>query len=239
VIDGVKAWITHAGHADFYTLFARTSGDGEGRERSRGISSFYVPAGTSGVSAAPPEHKMGMTASTTAQMLFSGARLGADHLIGAAGRGFSLALSALDSGRLGIAACSTGLARAALDTAVSYARERRQFGQPIAEFQGVSFMLADMATAVQASRGLYLEAARRKDAGLEFSTQAAMAKLFASDTAMRVTTDAVQVLGGYGYVEDFPAERYMREAKVLQIFEGTNQIQRMVIGRALTRDRGR
>jgi alkylation response protein AidB-like acyl-CoA dehydrogenase len=239
VVDGVKAWITHAGQADFYALFARTSGDGEGPERSRGISCFYVPAETGGVSAAPPEHKMGMRASTTAQMLFSGARLGRDHLIGAEGRGFSLALAALDSGRLGIAACSTGLARAALEAAVGYASERRQFGQPIAEFQGVSFMLADMATAVEASRALYLEAARRKDAGLEFGRQAAMAKLFASDTAMRVTTDAVQVLGGYGYVEDFPAERYMREAKVLQIFEGTNQIQRMVIGRSLTRDRGR
>jgi alkylation response protein AidB-like acyl-CoA dehydrogenase len=239
VIDGVKAWITHAGHADFYTLFARTSGDGEGRDRSRGISSFYVPAGTAGVTAAAPEHKMGMRASTTAQMLFSGARLGRDHLVGTEDHGFSLALAALDSGRLGIAACSTGLARAALDTAVTYATERRQFGRPIAEFQGLSFMLADMATAVEASRALYLEAARRKDAGLEYSTQAAMAKLFATDTAMRVTTDAVQVLGGYGYVEDFPAERYMREAKVLQIFEGTNQIQRMVIGRALTRGRGR
>ena len=146
-----------------------------------------------------------------------------------------MALSALDSGRLGIAACATGLARAALDTAVSYASERTQFGKPIAGFQGVSFMLADMATAVEASRSLYLEAARRKDAGLEFSAQAAMAKLFASDTAMRVATDAVQVLGGYGYVEDFPAERLMREAKVLQIVEGTNQIQRMVIGRWLTR----
>jgi alkylation response protein AidB-like acyl-CoA dehydrogenase len=239
VIDGVKAWITHAGEADFYTLFARTSGDSEGPARSKGISCIYVPAETPGVSAAPPEHKMGMTASVTAQMLFSGASLGRDHLIGQEGRGFSLALSALDSGRLGIAAISTGLARAALDTAVTYASERQQFGKPIAEFQGLSFMLADMATAVEASRALYLEAARRKDAGLEFGRQAAMAKLFASDTAMRVTTDAVQVLGGYGYVEDFPAERFMREAKVLQIFEGTNQIQRMVIGRSLTRGRGR
>jgi alkylation response protein AidB-like acyl-CoA dehydrogenase len=238
-IDGVKAWISHAGQADFYALFARTSGDAEGPGRSRGISCFYVPASTEGVSAAPAEHKMGMRASTTAQMLFSGARLGRDHLVGAEGQGFPLALSALDSGRLGIAACSTGVARAALETAVNYASERRQFGRPIGEFQGVSFMLADMATAVEASRSLYLEAARRKDAGLDFSAQAAMAKLFASDTAMRVATDAVQVLGGYGYVEDFPAERFMREAKVLQIVEGTNQIQRMVIGRWLAKGGGR
>jgi alkylation response protein AidB-like acyl-CoA dehydrogenase len=238
VVDGVKAWISHAGQADFYTLFARTSGDAEGPGRSRGISNFYVPADTEGVSAAPAEHKMGMRGSTTAQMLFSGARLGRDHLVGEEGQGFSLALSALDSGRLGIAACSTGVARAALETAVNYARERRQFGKPIGEFEGLSFMLADMATAVEASRSLYLEAARRKDAGLEFSAQAAMAKLFASDTAMRVATDAVQVLGGYGYVEDFPAERFMREAKVLQIVEGTNQIQRMVIGRWLAKGGG-
>jgi alkylation response protein AidB-like acyl-CoA dehydrogenase len=234
-IDGVKAWISHAGQADFYALFARTSGEAEGPGRSRGISCFYVPASTEGVSAAPAEHKMGMRGSTTAQMLFNDARLGRDHLVGAEGQGFSLALSALDSGRLGIAACSTGVARSALQTAVNYASERRQFGKPIGEFQGVSFMLADMATAVEASRSLYLEAARRKDAGLDFSAQAAMAKLFASDTAMRVATDAVQVLGGYGYVEDFPAERLMREAKVLQIVEGTNQIQRMVIGRWLTK----
>jgi alkylation response protein AidB-like acyl-CoA dehydrogenase len=178
---------------------------------------------------------MGMKASVTAQMIFDDARVPADHLVGEEGAGFSIALAALDAGRLGIAACATGLAQAALDEAVGYARTRRQFGRPIAEFEGLSFMLADMATAVEASRALYLSAARRKDAGQPARTGAAMAKLFASDTAMRVATDAVQVLGGYGYVEDFPAERYLREAKVLQIVEGTNQIQRMVIGRALAR----
>jgi alkylation response protein AidB-like acyl-CoA dehydrogenase len=235
VINGVKAWISHAGHADFYTLFARTSGSHEGPERAGGISCLHVPAQTPGVSAAPAEHKMGMRASTTAQMIFDGARVPADHLVGAEGKGFSIALAALDAGRLGIAACATGVAQAALDAAVGWARERRQFGRPIADFQGISFLLADMATAVEAARALYLSAARRKDAGLPFSAQAAMAKLFASDTAMRVTTDAVQVLGGYGYVEDFPAERLMREAKALQIVEGTNQVQRMVIGRSLTR----
>ncbi|HSZ44620.1 MAG TPA: acyl-CoA dehydrogenase family protein [Streptosporangiaceae bacterium] len=235
VIDGVKAWISHAGQADFYTLFARTSGEPDGPARASGISCLHVPAQTPGVSAAAPEHKMGMRSSVTAQMIFEGARVPAGNLVGERDRGFRIALAALDAGRLGIAACSTGLAQAALDLAAQYARERRQFGQAIIDFEGLQFMLADMATAVAASRALYLAAARRKDAGLAFGQQAAMAKLFASDTAMRVATDAVQVLGGYGYVEDFPAERLMREAKVLQIVEGTNQIQRMVIGRQLAK----
>ena len=234
-VDGVKAWISHAGQADFYTLFARTSGEPAGQERARGISCLHVPASTGGVSAGPAERKMGMRASVTAQMIFDGARVPADQLLGGEGNGFAIALAALDAGRLGIAACATGLAQAALDTAVGYARERRQFGQPIIGFEGLSFLLADMATGVEAARALYREAARRKDAGQPFSKQAAMAKLFATDTAMRVATDAVQVLGGYGYVEDFPAERYLREAKVLQIVEGTNQIQRLVIARALGR----
>jgi alkylation response protein AidB-like acyl-CoA dehydrogenase len=238
VLNGTKAWITHAGLADFYTVFARTSGEPEGRDRAKGISCFHVPAKTPGVKPAEPEHKMGMRASVTAQVNFESAAIPACHLIGEQDRGFSIALAALDSGRLGIAACSTGLAQAALDAATAYARERRQFGRPIIEFQGLSFMLADMATSVAAARSLYLAAARRKDAGLPFGQQAAMAKLFASDTAMKVTTDAVQVLGGYGYVEDFPVERLMREAKVLQIVEGTNQIQRMVIGRSLAAGQG-
>ncbi len=233
VIDGVKAWITHGGQADFYTLFARTSGEASGPDRSQGISCFHVPAGTPGVSAAPPEHKMGMRSSPTAQVRFASARVPAGQLIGEPERGFGIALAALDAGRLGIAACATGVAQAALDCAVSYAAERTQFGRPVIQFQGLQFMLADMATAVAAARALYLSAARRKDAGLPYGQQAAMAKLLASDTAMRVATDAVQVLGGYGYVEDFPAERLMREAKVLQIVEGTNQIQRLVIGRQL------
>jgi alkylation response protein AidB-like acyl-CoA dehydrogenase len=235
ILNGVKAWISHAGQADFYTLFARTSGDHEGPGRARGISCLHVPAQTPGVSAAAPEHKMGMRSSVTAQMIFDGARVPADHLIGEEGKGFAIALAALDAGRLGIAACATGVAQAALDAAVNWARQRHQFGRPIVDFEGVSFLLADMATAVEAARALYLSAARRKDAGLPYGPQAAMAKLFASDAAMRVTTDAVQVLGGYGYVEDYPVARLMREAKVLQIVEGTNQIQRMVIGRSLTR----
>lgn len=233
ILNGTKAWITHGGLADYYTVFARTSGEPEGRERSRGISCFHVPAQTAGVTAAAPEHKMGMRGSVTAQVSFEAAAVPAAQLVGEQDKGFSIALAALDAGRLGIAACATGLAQVALDAATAYACERRQFGQPIIEFQGLSFMLADMATSVAAARALYLAAARRKDAGLPYGPQAAMAKLFASDTAMKVTTDAVQVLGGYGYVEDFPAERFMREAKALQIVEGTNQIQRMVIGRSL------
>jgi alkylation response protein AidB-like acyl-CoA dehydrogenase len=235
VIDGVKAWTTHGGQADFYTLFARTSGEHEGPTRATGISCLHVPAQTPGVGFGPPEHKMGMRGSVTAQVTFEGARVPAGNLVGERDRGFRIALAALDAGRLGIAACATGVAQAALDVAVQYARQRHQFGRPIADFEGLQFMLADMATGVAAARALYLAAARRKDAGLGYGQQAAMAKLLASDVAMRVTTDAVQVLGGYGYVEDFPAERLMREAKALQIVEGTNQIQRLVIGRELAR----
>ena len=228
-VTGTKAWITHGGVADFYSTMVRTGGPG-----AAGISVLLVPGDTPGVAADAPERKMGLKGSPTAQVRFEGARVDAERLVGAEGQGFSIALSALDSGRLGIAACAVGVARAALDHAVEYARTRTQFGRPIAEFQGLSFMLADMATAVEAGRALYLSAARRRDAGLAFGKEAAMAKLFCTDAAMRVTTDAVQVLGGYGYTADHPVERYMREAKVLQIVEGTNQIQRMVIGRKLT-----
>jgi alkylation response protein AidB-like acyl-CoA dehydrogenase len=233
-ISGTKAWITHGGTADYYTVVARTApAEAAG---ARGISCFHVPAGTARVRAAPAENKMGMRSSTTAQVIFDGAIVPADHLIGGEGEGFRIALAALDGGRLGIAACAVGLAQAALDASVGYARQRRQFGRPIADFQGLQFMLADMATGVAAARALYLSAARRRDAGRPYGTEAAMAKLFATDMAMRVTTDAVQVLGGYGYVTDFPVERYMREAKVLQIVEGTNQIQRLVIGRRVVED---
>jgi alkylation response protein AidB-like acyl-CoA dehydrogenase len=230
VVDGTKAWITHGGVADFYELMVRTSDDGP-----RGISCLLADASTPGLSAAEPEHKMGAWSSPTAQIRLDSARVDADRLIGAEGEGFTIAMAALDAGRLGIAACAVGLAQAALDAAVEYAGQRHQFGQAIAEFQGLQFLLADAATQIEAARALYLSAASRRDAGQPFSTQAAMAKLFATDMAMKVTTDAVQVFGGYGYVRDFPVERYFREAKVLQIVEGTNQIQRMVIGRNLTR----
>ncbi|BBC97229.1 acyl-CoA dehydrogenase family protein [Streptomyces griseofuscus] len=226
VITGTKAWITHGGIADFYTVMARTGEDGP-----RGITAFLVPGDAPGLSAAAPEKKMGMKGSPTAQVHFDGVRVGDDRRIGEEGQGFGIALSALDSGRLGIAACAIGVAQAALDEAVGYATGRRQFGHPIADFQGLRFMIADMATQIEAGRALYLAAARLCDAGKPFAKQAAMAKLHCTDTAMKVTTDAVQILGGYGYTADFPAERYMREAKVLQIVEGTNQIQRMVIAR--------
>jgi len=229
VVDGAKAWVTHGGEADFYNLMVRTGATG-----AKGISCLLAEASTSGLVPQRPERKMGMRSSTTATIQLESARVPADRLLGEEGDGFRIAMSALDGGRLGIAACAVGLAQAALDVAVEYAQQRQQFGKRIADFQGVSFLLADMATAVEAARALYLSTARRRDAGEPFGTQAAMSKLFATDTAMRVTTDAVQVLGGYGYVEDFPAERYLREAKILQIVEGTNQIQRVVIGRALT-----
>ncbi|MFG3124883.1 acyl-CoA dehydrogenase [Streptomyces sp. NPDC048201] len=228
VLSGTKAWITHGGIADFYTVMVRTGEDGP-----RGITAFLVPGDAEGLSAAAPEKKMGLKGSPTAQVHLDGVRVPDERRIGEEGQGFGIALSALDSGRLGIAACAIGVAQAALDQAVSYAAERRQFGHPIADFQGLRFMLADMATQIEAGRALYLAAARLKDAGRPFAKQAAMAKLHCTDTAMRVTTDAVQILGGYGYTADFPAERYMREAKVLQIVEGTNQIQRMVIARHL------
>jgi alkylation response protein AidB-like acyl-CoA dehydrogenase len=228
VLNGTKAWITHAGHADFYTVMVRTGDDG-----GRGISCLLMDAGTPGLGFAAPEHKMGLTGSPTAQLLLDQARVPAARLMGAEGQGLKIALEALDSGRLGIAACAVGLAQAALDEAVGYARGRTQFGQPIIDFQGLQFMLADMAAGVESARATYLDAARRRDRGLPFHRQASIAKLVATDMAMRVTTDAVQVLGGAGYTRDFPAERYLREAKVPQIFEGTNQIQRMVIARAL------
>ncbi|WP_406350811.1 acyl-CoA dehydrogenase family protein [Streptomyces sp. NBC_00658] len=228
VITGTKAWITHGGVADFYTVLARS-----GAEGARGITAFLVPGDAEGLSAAPPEKKMGMKGSPTAQVHFDGVRISDDRRIGDEGQGFAIALSALDSGRLGIAACAIGVAQAALDEALAYATGRLQFGRPISDFQGLRFMLADMATQIEAGRALYLAAARLRDAGRPFSKQAAMAKLLCTDTAMKVTTDAVQVLGGYGYTADFPVERYMREAKVLQIVEGTNQIQRMVIARHL------
>lgn len=230
VVTGAKAWVTNAGHADFYNLMVRTGGEGPG-----GISCLLADAATPGLVPQQRERKMGMRSSHTATVVLDGARVPADRLVAEEGQGFRVAMSALDGGRLGIAACAVGLAQAALELATSYAGERRQFGEPINRFQGVSFLLADMATQVAAARALYLDAARRRDAGKPYGPQASMAKLFATDAAMRVTTDAVQVLGGAGYVEDFAAERYFREAKIMQIFEGTNQVQRVVIGRALGR----
>ncbi len=232
VLTGAKAWITHGGHADSYTLMART---GAGRD---GISCFLVPGDAPGLSADPPERKMGLTASATTTLRLEGVRVPASRRLGEEGEGMRIALAGLDSGRLGIAAVATGLAQGALDHAVAYARERTTFGKRIIDHQGLGFLLADMAAAVESARATTLQAARLRDAGQPFAREASIAKLVATDNAMKVTTDAVQVLGGYGYTRDFPVERYMREAKVMQIFEGTNQIQRMVIARHLDKHRG-
>ena len=228
-VTGEKAWITHGGKADFYSLFART---GEG---SRGISCFLAPGQTEGLVFGKPEEKMGLHGIPTTSATWDGGVIESDRLIGEEGQGLSIAFAALDSGRLGIAACATGLAQAALDAAVDYANERQAFGRKIVDHQGLGFLLADMAAAVDSARATYLDAARRRDAGVPYSRQASVAKLICTDAAMKVTTDAVQVFGGYGYTRDFPVERYMREAKIMQIFEGTNQIQRLVISRHFAR----
>ncbi|WP_116949606.1 acyl-CoA dehydrogenase family protein [Jiangella endophytica] len=228
VLTGTKAWITHGGIADFYTVFARTSDDA-----SQGISCFLLPADLPGLSFGAPEKKMGLTASPTTIVNLDGVRVPVERRIGREGDGFGIALEALNSGRLGVAAIATGLAEAALRAAAEYAQEREQFGRPIIDHQGLGFLLADMAAAVESARALYVVAARRRDASLPFRHQASVAKLVATDNAMRVTTDAIQVLGGAGYTRDHPVERYFREAKVMQIFEGTNQIQRLVISRGL------
>ncbi|BBY61026.1 acyl-CoA dehydrogenase family protein [Mycolicibacterium sarraceniae] len=228
VINGSKAWITHGGRAHFYKLFART---GEG---SRGISCFLVPADQPGLSFGKPEEKMGLAAVPTTSAFYDNAAIDAERRIGTEGQGLQIAFSALDSGRLGIAAVAVGIAQAALDEACAYANDRTTFGRKIIDHQGLGFLLADMAAAVASARATYLDAARRRDADRPYSQQASIAKLVATDAAMKVTTDAVQVLGGVGYTRDYRVERYMREAKITQIFEGTNQIQRLVIARGLT-----
>ncbi|MCU1664275.1 MAG: acyl-CoA dehydrogenase domain protein [Pseudonocardia sp.] len=228
-ITGTKAWITHGGKADFYALFARTA------PGPRGVSCFVAPGAADGLSFGKPEEKMGLHAIPTTTAHWDGAVVDSDRLVGVEGQGLQIAFAALDSGRLGIAAVATGLAQAALDAAVAYAHERSAFGKKIIDHQGLGFLLADMAAAVDAARATYLDAARRRDSGRDYSRQASVAKLVATDAAMKVTTDAVQVFGGYGYTRDFPVERYMREAKIMQIFEGTNQIQRLVIARSLAR----
>ena len=227
-INGTKSWITHGGIADFYTLFART---GEG---SKGISCFLVPGDLPGLSFGKPEEKMGLAAIPTTTAFYDDAVIDSDRRIGSEGQGLQIAFSALDAGRLGIAAVATGIAQAALDDACRYANERTTFGRKIIDHQGLGFLLADMAAAVGSARATYLDAARRRDLGQPYSTQASVAKLVATDAAMKVTTDAVQVFGGAGYTRDYRVERYMREAKITQIFEGTNQIQRLVIARSLT-----
>lgn len=229
VINGSKMWVTNGGEADIYLLMARTQ-RGTG---SAGISSFVVEKGTPGFSFGKKERKMGLHSSPTRELLFDNCVIPVANRVGEEGQGFKIALSSLDSGRVNIGAIAVGVAQAAFETARDYARERQQFGHPISTFQAIQFLLADMAIKIEASRLLVYEAASKLDAGQNAGMYAAMAKCFATDTAMEVTTNAVQILGGAGYVRDYPAERYMRDVKVAQIFEGTNQIQRIVIARSL------
>jgi alkylation response protein AidB-like acyl-CoA dehydrogenase len=231
VIDGTKNWITNLGIADFYLVFAVTDPEAG---HSRGISAFIVEADRPGLSIGKLEHKMGIRGSPTGQPAFDGVRVPAENLVGEEGEGFKVALATLDRSRLGVASQAVGIAQGATDYAAAYAKERRQFGRPIASFQGIQFKLADMETRTAASRELLYRACAKVDGGEpDIGKYSAMAKLFASDTAMWVTTEAVQVLGGYGYVREYPVERMMRDAKITQIYEGTNEIQRLVIARSL------
>lgn len=231
VLNGQKSWITNAGESEFYTVLAVTDPDGE---RGRNISAFVVEKSDEGFSFGEPERKLGIKGSPTRELHFDNCRIPADRIVGAEGEGLKIALRTLDHTRVTIGAQAVGIAQGALDYAVGYVKERQQFGKAIAEFQAIQFMLADMAMKVETARQMvYVAAAKseRQDADLSFF--GAAAKCFASDVAMEVTTDAVQLLGGAGYVKDFPVERMMRDAKITQIYEGTNQIQRLVMGRAV------
>lgn len=228
VINGTKLWTTQGDSADTIILMARTGGQG-----AKGVSSFIIEKGMKGFSLGKREKKMGCAVSHTMELIFEDCRVPAENLLGKEGEGFKVALTGLNSGRITIAAVAAGVASAALELATKHACLREQFGKPIIELQGISFMLADMAVQLDAAKLLIQRAAWLKDNNKPMAAEAAMAKLFATDTAMKITTDAVQILGGSGYTQDFPAERYMREAKVLQIVEGTNQIQRVVIGKAI------
>lgn len=229
MLNGSKMWVTNGGEADIYLLMARTS-DHKG---SAGISCFVVEKGTPGFTFGKTERKMGLHSSPTRELIFEHCRIPVANRLGEEGQGFKIALSSLDGGRVNIGAVAVGVAQAAFEVACNYAREREQFGHPIGAFQGIQFLLADMAMKIEASRLLVYEAAYKLDTGQSAGMYASMAKCFATDTAMEVTTNAVQVLGGAGYVRDYPVERYMRDVKVAQIFEGTNQIQRVVISRTL------
>jgi hypothetical protein len=237
VLNGTKAWVTGGSTADLVVAMVRTDREGQ-RQRAHGISAFIVPADTPGYHPGKPEDKMGLRASNTTTITFEDLRLSAGHLLGEPGKGLAYALSALDGGRLGVGAQACGIARAALEHAARYARHRSQFGRSIADYQAIQFKLADMVTQLHAARALLHEAARRRDAGEPPTMWAGMAKLFASEMVMRVTTEAVQIFGGYGYMRDYPVERLMRDAKVLTIYEGTSEIQRMVIARELLASTG-
>ena len=232
VIDGTKNWITNLGVADFYICFAVTDPD---QGHSRGISAFVVEADRPGFSVGKLEHKMGIRGSPTGQPIFDNVRVPAENLIGNENEGFKVAMGTLDRSRLGVAAQAVGIAQGATDYAAAYAQERKQFGKPIAAFQGIQFKLADMESKTAAARELLYRACSKVDAGdRDMGKYSAMAKLIASDTAMAVTVEAVQVLGGYGFVNEYPVERMMRDAKITQIYEGTNEIQRLVIARTLS-----
>jgi alkylation response protein AidB-like acyl-CoA dehydrogenase len=233
VINGTKNWITNLGIADFYVVFAVTDREAG---HSHGITAFVVEADRPGFSVGKLEHKLGIRGSPTGQPIFEDVRVPAENLIGTEGEGFKVAMGTLDHSRLGVAAQGLGIAQGATDYAAAYAQERRQFGKPIASFQGIAFKLADMETQCAAARELLYKACAKMDRGEpDMGKYSAMAKLFCSDTAMAVTVEAVQVLGGYGYVNEYPVERFMRDAKITQIYEGTNEIQRLVISRAMTR----
>lgn len=229
IINGNKIFITTGGEAELYIVYAKTNL----AVGAKGISAFIVEKDNPGVTFGKKEKKMGYNGSPTREVIFENCRVPQENLIAAEGVGFEIIMNALECGRISIAAMALGVAQASLDYAVDYMKDRKQFGQPLSNFQGLQFMIADMATAVEASRLLVYEAAATKDKGLSITKIAAIAKLFATDTAMKVCTDAVQLLGGYGYMKDYPVERYMRQAKILQIVEGTNQIQRMIIARKI------
>ncbi|HKV52300.1 MAG TPA: acyl-CoA dehydrogenase family protein [Gemmatimonadaceae bacterium] len=232
VLNGTKAWVSSGSHAEVILAMARTDKPGD-RRGARGISAFIVTPDMPGFKVGKKEDKMGLRASPTVQLIFENLRVPAANLLGAEGSGFIYAMQSLDNGRLGISAQAIGIARAALEAATAYAAERRQFGKPIKEFQAVQFKLADMATRITAARALLYAAASAKDRGEPITQFSSMSKLLASETAMWVTTQAIQILGGYGYVRDYPVERLFRDAKVTEIYEGTSEIQRIVIAREL------
>ena len=225
ILNGSKVFITNGGEAETYVIFAMT----DKSKGTRGITAFIVEKDMPGFTFGKKEHKMGIHTSLTNELVFQNVRLPKENMLGKVGEGFKIAMSTLDGGRIGVAAQALGIAQGALDHAIKYSKERVQFGKPIAQNQALAFMMADMATKVDAARLLVYRAAYLKDQGLPYSKEAAMAKLYASDIAMEVTTDAVQVFGGYGYSREYPVERLMRNAKITQIYEGTNQVQRMVI----------
>lgn len=232
VLNGTKIFITNAGEAETYVVFARTD---KQAQKHHGISAFIVEKNTPGFTFGKKEQKMGIRSSPTMELVFDNCRIPASQLLGEEGIGFKVAMKTLDGGRIGIASQALGIAQGALEAAVNYAKERKQFDTPIGKFQGIQFQLADMATQVEAARLLVYNAAYKASHGQSYSQASAMAKLMASETAMRVTTQAVQVLGGYGYTREFPVERMMRDAKITEIYEGTSEVQRMVIGAALTK----